>query len=140
MITKLVVNYKISLLRFDEESFFITNLGFSPYWDYKSYDEYYFREKIKNLGTINIIYWKCDVIDSYILNGVRQPLLYSFVLDRPPAYRKFSGPETILYRKIIKSVWNFIAFHFEDGNHKKNNFNRDTLTFTLQMIEILTNK
>ena len=38
--TELVVRHEIIALKFDEKPFFITILGISPYWDYKSYNEY----------------------------------------------------------------------------------------------------
>ena len=71
-----------------------------------------------------------------VVNGVRQPILYSFVLDKPSVYKVFCGPETIHYKKINKSVLNTITFYLEDDNNKVVDFNGETLTFTLQMIKI----
>ena len=79
---------------------------------------------------------KCDVIDGSVLNGVRQPFLYSFVLDKLPGYKVFCDPETIHYKKTIKSVLNTITFYLGDDNIEEVNFNGATLTFTLQMIKI----
>ena len=79
---------------------------------------------------------KCDVIDGSVVNGNRQAILYSFVLDKPSGYKVFSEPETIHYKKINKSVSNTITFYLEDDNNKEVDFNRETLTFTLQMIKI----
>ena len=79
---------------------------------------------------------KCDCIDGSIQNGLRQPILYSFVLDKPSGYKIFCEPETIHYKKINKSVLNTITFYLEDENNKKVDFNQETLTFTLQMIKI----
>ena len=79
---------------------------------------------------------KCDAIDGSAVNGIRQPILYSFVLDKPSGYKEFCEPETIHYKKIIKSVLNTITFYLEDDNDKVVDFNGQTLTFTLQMITI----
>ena len=79
---------------------------------------------------------KCDAIDGSVVNGVRQPILYSFVLDKPSGYKVFSEPETIHFKKIKKSVLNTITFYLEDDDHKEVIFNGETLTFTLQMIKI----
>ena len=79
---------------------------------------------------------KCDVIDGSVVNGLRQPILYSFVLDKPSGYKIFPEPETIHYKKINKSVLNLITFYLEDDNNEEINFNRETLTFTLKMIKI----
>ena len=78
---------------------------------------------------------KCDVIDGSVVNGSRQPILYSFVLDKPAGYKVFSQPETVHY-KINKSVLNTITFYLENDNNEEVNFYGETLTFTLQMIKI----
>ena len=135
METKLIVRDGIIAIRFDEKSFFSTILGFTPGWDYKHYNKYTSR-KIVNLGSTNKIHLKCDVIDGSVINGLRQPILYSFVLDKKPGYRVFSEPETIHYKKINKSVLNTITFYLEDDNNEEVDFNQETLTFTLQMIRI----
>ena len=135
MKTKLVVRYGIIAIRFDEKSFFSSILGFIPGWDYKFYNKYT-SQKIVNLGSTNKIFLKCDVIDGSVLDGVRQPILYSFVLDKLPGYKVFSEPETIHYKKINKSVLNTITFYLEDDNNEELDFNGETLTFTLQMIKI----
>ena len=132
--TKLVVNIGIIAIRFDEKSFFSTILGFIPGWDYKHYNKYV-SQKIVNLSNTNRIHLKCDCIDGSVQDGVRQPILFSFVLDKPCGYKVFCEPETIHYKKINKSVLNTITFYLEDNDHKEVDFNRETLTFTLQMIK-----
>ena len=97
MKTKLVVRDGIIAVRFDEKSFFSTILGFTPGWDYKHYNKYN-SQKIVNLGSTNKIHLKCDCIDGSVVNGLRQPILYSFVLDKLPGYKVFSEPETIHYK------------------------------------------
>ena len=135
MKTKLVVGYGIIAIRFDEKYFFSTILGFTSGWDYKSYNKYT-SQKIVNLGSTNKINLKCDAIDGSVVNGLRQPILYSFVLDKLPGYKVFSEPETIHYKKINKSVLNTITFYLEDDNNNEVDFNGETLNFTLQMIKI----
>ena len=135
MKTKLVVRDGIIAVRFDEKSFFSTILGFTPGWDYKHYNKYN-SQKIVNLGSTNKIHLKCDCIDGSVVNGLRQPVLYSFVLDKLPGYKVFSEPETIHYKKTNKSVLNTLTFYLEDDNNEEVDFNQETLTFTLQMIKI----
>ena len=96
--TKLVVNSDIIAVRFDEKSFFSTILGFTADWDYKHYNQY-LSQKIVNLSNTNKIHLKCDAIDGSVVNGVRQPIIYSFVLDKPSGYKVFCEPETIHYKK-----------------------------------------
>ena len=131
-------------LRFDEKSFFHTLLGFTPYWDYEPTNAIhadapgvYTSEKIiSNLNTINKIHLKFDCFDGSIQDGVGQPILFSFVLDKPSGYNVFCQPGTIHYKKINKSVLSTINFYLEDDNNRDVDFNQETLTFTLQMIKI----
>ena len=133
--TKLVVKPGIIAIRSDENSFLSTILGFTSGWDYKNYNEY-ISQKIVNLSSTDKIHLKCDVIDGSVVNGVRQPILYSFVLDKKPGYNVFCEPETIHYEKTNKSVLNTITFYSENDNNEEVNFNGETLTYTLQMIKI----
>ena len=133
--TKLDVKAGIIAIRFGEKSFFSTILGFTSGWDYKHYNKYT-SQKVVNLGSTNKIHLNCDCIDGSIVNGIRHPILFSFVLDKKPGYKVFSEPGTILYKKINKSVLNTITFYLEDDNNKVVDFNGETLTFTLQMIKI----
>ena len=142
MKTKIILKYKegrkrfiLGTLRFDEGSFFHTLLGFTPFWDYRA-SGIYTSDKVLNLNTINKIHLKCDCIDSRIEDGVRQPILFTFVLDKPSGYKIFSEPETIHFKKINKSVLNTITFYLEDNKNEEVDFNGETLAITLQMIKI----
>ena len=134
----------LGTLRFDEKSFFYTLLGFDPYWDYKPtnaihavYPGNYTNDKVNlNLNTIDKIHLKCDCIDGSIQDGSRQPILFTFVLDKPAGYKVFCEPETIHYKKINKSNLNTVTFYLEDDNNEEVDFNDETLTFTLKMIKI----
>ena len=135
MKTKLVVRSGIIAVRFDEQSFFSTILGFTPGWEYKHYDKC-ISQKIVNLSNMNKIHLKCDAIDGSVVNGSRQTILFSFVLDKPAGYKVFCERETKHYKKLNKSVLNTITFYLEDDNNEVVDFNGETLTFTLQMIKI----
>ena len=81
--------FGLGTLRFDKRSFFHNLLGFTPYWDYKpiisnnvDIPTVYTSDKILNLTTTNEIHIKCDVIEGSVVNGLRQPILYSFVLNK----------------------------------------------------------
>ena len=110
MKTKIILKLKnngkgmfgLGTLRFDERSFFHTLLGFTPYWDYNPTSSnhvgiqgVYTSDKILNLSTTNKIHMKCDCIDGTVLNGIRQSILFSFVLDKPSGYKVFCEPERI---------------------------------------------
>ena len=131
-------------LRFGEKSFFHILQGFDQYWDYKPTNAIhadspgvYTNDKVNlNLITIDKIHLKCDCIDSSIQDGVRQPILFSFVLDKPAGYKVFCEPETIHSKQINKCVLNTITFYLEDNNNEEVDFTGETLTFPLQMIKI----
>ena len=78
--------------------FFCNVLGFTPGWDYKHYNQY-LSQKIVNLSSTNKIHLKYDNIDGSVVKGLKQPILYSFVLDKLPGYKVFCEPETIHYKK-----------------------------------------
>ena len=133
--TKLVVGSGIIAKRFDEKSFFSTILGFTAGWDYKHYNQY-LSQKIVNSSNTNEIHLKADFIDGSVVDGVRQPILYSFILEKPTGYKIICEPETIHYKKRNKSILNTRTFYLEDDNNKEVDFNGETLTFTLQMTKI----
>ena len=62
-------------------------------------------------STRDEIHLQCDNIDGSVVNSLRKPILYSFVLDKPPGYKMISEPETIPYKKMNKSVLNTITFY-----------------------------
>ena len=102
---KIILKYKdlrgifgLGTLRFDKKSFFHTLLSHDPYWDYKS-PSVFTSDKILNLSTVNKIHLKCDVVDGSLVDCIRKPILYSFVLDKPSGYKIFSEYETIHYKK-----------------------------------------
>ena len=93
-------------LRFIERSFFKSLLGFTPYWDYKPTNAIhadspgvYTSDKILCLNTIDKIHLKSDVFDGSIVNGIPQPILFSFISDKPAGYKVFCEPETIHCKK-----------------------------------------
>ena len=131
---KLVVRPGIIAIPFDENSFFGTTLGFISGRDYKHYNEYT-SQKLVHLRTTIKIHLKCDVIDGSILVGLRQPILFSFILDKSAGYQASCEPETIRYKKINKSVLITITFYLEDYNDEEADFNGKTFSFKLQMIK-----
>ena len=94
--------FALGTLRFDKQSFFHTLLGFSPYWDYKPNNSshvfipgvYPSYKIILGLNTIDKIRLKCDAIGGCIQDGVRQPILFSFVLDKPNGFLR-AGNDTL---------------------------------------------
>ena len=123
--------FGLGTLRFDKKSFFHTLLGFESYWDYKPTTSnhvaipgvYTSDKTILILNKINKVHLKCDCFDGSIQIGLKQPILFSFVLDKPSGYKIFCEPETIHYKKINKPVLKTIKFYLDDDNNEVVNFN-----------------
>ena len=143
---RLKSNLKINqTLIFTEKSFFYTILGFSQSRSYPLDDIEGFCQLIKgsyksdkpiNITGIDKIHLKCDCIQRSIVNGIREPILYSFALSSPPGHKIFKEPRVKLFKKVNISVLSHITFYFEDDDHKPVDFNNETVSFTCQLIKI----
>ena len=89
-----------------------------------------------NITGIDKILLKCDCIQGSIVNGIREPILYSFALSSPPGHKIYKEPRVKLFKKINKSVLSHITIYFEDDDHKPVDFNGETVSFTCQLIKI----
>ena len=89
-----------------------------------------------NITGIDEVHLKCDCIQGSIVNGKREPILFSFVLSSPPSYKIYKEPRVKLFKKINKSVPSHITFYFEDDDRKPVDFDGETVSFTCQLIKI----
>ena len=143
---RLKSNLKINqTLIFTEKSFFYTILGFTQSRSYPLDDIDGFYQLIAgsyksnrpiNITGIDKIHLKCDCIQGSIVNGVREPILYSFALSAPPGHKIYKEARIKLFKKVNKSVLSHITFYFEDDDHKSVDFNGETISFTCQLIKI----
>ena len=143
---RLKSNLKINqTLIFTEKSFFYTILGFTQSHSYPLDDidgfyqliaASYKSDKPINITGIDEINLKCDCIQGSIVNGKREPILYSFGLSSPPGHKIYKEPRVKLFKKINKSVLSHITFYFEDDDHKTVDFHNETISFTCQPIKI----
>ena len=139
-------NLKINqTLRFTDKSFFYTILGFTQSHFYPSDDiERFYRlipgsyqsEKTINITGIDKVHLNCNVVDESIVNGVLEPILYSFALDQPPGFKIYKEPKVKLFEKINKRVLSHITFYLEDDDYKPVDFNKEIVSFTCQLIKI----
>ena len=132
-------------LIFTNKSFFYTILGFTqshsyPLDDIEGFYQLiagsYKSDKPINITGIDKVHVKCDCIDGSIMNGVREPILYSFALDQPPGHKIYKEPKVKLFKKINKSVLSHITFYLEDDDYKAVDFNGEMISFTCQLIKI----
>ena len=85
---------------------------------------------------IDKIHLKCDCVQGSIVNGKREPILFSFALSSPPGHQIYKEPRVKLFKKINKSVLSLITFYFEDDDYKPVDFHNETISFTCQLIKI----
>ena len=143
---RLKSNIKINqTLIFTEKSFFYTILGFThsrsyPLDDIDGFYQLiagsYKSDKPINITGIDKIHLKCDCIQGSIVDGIREPILYSFALSSPPGHKIYKETRIKLFKKINKSVTSHITFYFEDDDNKPVDFNGETISFTCQLIKI----
>ena len=130
---------------FTNKSFFYTILGFTQSHSYPL-DEIdgfyqlipgsYKTDKPINITGIDKAHLKCNCIDGSIVNGVREPILYSFALDQPPGHKIYKEPNVKLFKKIKKRVLSHITFYLEDDDYKPVDFNNEIISFTCQLTKI----
>ena len=143
---RLKSNLKINqTLIFTEKSFFYTILGFTRSHSYPLDDIDGFYQLIAgsyksnrpiNITGIDKVHLKSDCIQGSIVNGLREPILYSFALSSPPGHKIYKEPRVKLFKKINKSVLSHITFYFEDDDYKPVDFINETVSFTCQLIKI----
>ena len=143
---KLKSDLKINqTLIYTKKSFFYTILGFTQSHSYPldDIDEFYQwiaglykSNRPINITGIDKILLKCDCIQGSIVNGIREPILYSFALSSPPGHKIYKEPKVKLFKKVNKSVLSHITFYFEVDDHKAVDFNGETISFTCQLIKI----
>ena len=102
-------NLKINqTLIFTDKSFFYTILGFTQSQSYPLDDidgfyqliaGSYKSEKPINITSVDKVHLKCNCINGSIVNGVREPILYSFALDQPPGYKIYKTPRIKLQKR-----------------------------------------
>ena len=132
-------------LIFSEKSFFYTILGFTQSRSYPLDDidgfyqiiaGSYKSDRPVNITGIDKIHLKCNCIQGSIVNGIREPILFSLALSAPPGHKIYKEPRIELFKKINKSVLSHITFYFEDDDHKAVDFDGETVSFTCQLIKI----
>ena len=143
---RLKSNLKINqTLIFTEKSMFTTILGFTQSRSYPLDDidgfyqiiaGSYKSDKPINITGIDKIHLKCDCIQGSIVNGIREPILFSFALSSPPGHEIYKEPRIKLFKKINKSVLSHITFYFEDDDYKPVDFHNESISFTCQLIKI----
>ena len=138
-------NLKINqTLVFTNKSFFYTILGFTQSHSYPLDDidgfyqllaGSYKSDRPINITGIDKVHLKADCIQGSIMNGIREPNLYSFALDQPPSHKIYKEPRIRLFKKINKRILSQITFYLEDDDYTPIDFNEETISFTCQLFK-----
>ena len=92
-------------------------------------------EKPGNIGEMMKTGLRLDCFAGSIVNGIRQPILFFFALDKPPGHKALGKPRNKQNKKLIKPDIIMRTFYL-DVKNKCFYFNEETLFFTLQLIKI----
>ena len=96
----LVVRSSIMANRFDQKSFSRNIPGFTPHWDYSCYIKNTGQKVILDgLAILDEVHLKLDCLDGSVVNGSREHVLFSFVFEKPHAFKIFCEPQTKPYKK-----------------------------------------
>ena len=130
--------------RFTKKSFFYTILDFTqshsgPLGEIKGFVQLipgsYKSDKPVNITGTDKVDLKCDCINGSIVKGTRESILFSFALDKPPGHKIYKKPRNKLFKKINESVLSHITFYLEYDDHKPVDWNRETISFTCQIVK-----
>ena len=64
------------------------------------------------------------------MNGVREPILYSFTLDKTPGHKFRRTAKIKLFKNVNKPVLSHIELHLEDDDHKAVDSKGEIISFT----------
>ena len=93
---------------FTEKSLFYTYLAFTRSYSYPSDDidgfyqliaGSYKSDRPNSITGIDKVHLNCDCNNGVIVNGTREPILYSFALSSPPGHKIFKEPRKKLFKK-----------------------------------------
>ena len=141
------INSKLKIdeiLIFTDKSFFIGILGFTRARSYPldDFDGFYqlIAGSYKSDRPINItgfdeIHLKCDCINGSIVNGIREPILYCFAFEQPPARKVYKEHRVKLFKKLNKSVLSHKTFYLEDDDHKPVDLKGETISLLAHQLK-----
>ena len=89
-----------------------------------------------NIIGIDKVHSKCDCFICSIVNGIRQPILFSLGVDKPPGHNIFKESKIKLFKRINTSVLFQITFYLEDNDPKPVDYKNKTISFTGHSIKI----
>ena len=97
----------------------------------------------KNYESKTILYihtdeiWpKIDCSNGSVVNGNREPFLFSFAFSSLPGRKLCKETSVKLFKKISESVLFNITIFLKDDDRKPVDFNNETISFTCQLFKL----
>ena len=84
---------------------------------------------------VDKVHLNFDCMNGRIVNGCRQPILFSYPIFSPRGHKIMKEPRIKLFEKVNKSVLCHLTFYLEDDDQKPVDFNEEMISFTCQLIE-----
>ena len=92
-----------------------------------------------NILTIKSILVNIDIISGSYVNGVTQPIIYSFFPNVSPWYKIIENPHILLYLPITSDTIHNIKAWLADQNGNKLNLRGENLSMRFHLREIFKN-
>ena len=73
----------------------------------------------KNISTPDEFHSNCDCNDGFVLNGVREPTLFNFVLGKLPGYKVYESLEQFATTMKNICVFNSIKLYLEASSERR---------------------
>ena len=89
-----------------------------------------------NITGIDKLHFKRYCFNRNIVNGIREPILYSFGLSSLPGHKIYKEPRIKFFEKRNNSLLSHVTLYTEDDDHIANNFKGEMILITLQLIII----
>ena len=85
-------------------------------------------ESTVNIMRVNSIFVYCDIINSSYVNGIQQPVIYSFFPSCLPGEKIIEKPNTLIYLPISLDVIPHMTSWITDQNNKLIDLRSEKLT------------
>ena len=79
---------------------------------------------------------KCDCTNGSFVNGILEPISFSFGLDKPIGQKIYKEPRIKLFENVNRPITSHNTFYLEEGDHIAVDFNGETISFSCQLTKI----
>ena len=121
------------VINFDTDNSLRNVLGFNKQILRKSYNE---SDNPVNILSINSILVECSIIEGSYVNGIHEPILYSFFPKCLPGEKIIETPKNLIYLPLITKTISNIKIQLKDNNDNDLDLRGETITLRLHIRSI----